>query len=114
MKLTNKPILNYAPHYTNDRFKKAQTVWGHESEDLLFYNYSDRLYQWDYGAYKEALNIASEKAENTSSLWVQEFLSAYHKKPVKLYHIMAGYNVSNGFPYQVFGYKFIKGLDNGQ
>jgi hypothetical protein len=94
------------PHYTDKRFDKPQTVFGKE-EDGLHYDYSDRLWQWDYDKAK----LAAAKAENSgavnkSAAWYEAYLSAYFEKPVELKHVLAGVNLSNGYTYAIFGYKF--------
>ena len=103
----NKPLTNWMPHYTNSHFKHARTIWGEEKKGIG-YNYSDRLVEWDYEASKKAVEIANKKAKQQTAKWAQEYLSAYHGKKVKLYHIMAGHNWSNGYPYRVYGYEIIK------
>lgn len=45
--------LKTSPHYSDKRFEQEQTVFGKPSRlrcghEHLHYNYSDRLWQWDY------------------------------------------------------------------
>lgn len=101
----NEEIYNIAPHYTDSHFKTARTVWGAE-ENGISYDYSDRLWEWDYDKAKAASEAASIHARPRTAQWFQDYLSAYHGKPVILRHIMAGFNLGNGYPYQVFGYRF--------
>ena len=101
----NEPIDNISPHYTNPRFKTARTVWGAEEEGLS-YDYSDRLWEWDYDKAKAASQSASATAKRGTAQWFQDYLSAYYGEPVELCYIMAGFNLGNGYPYQVFGYRF--------
>jgi hypothetical protein len=94
------------PHYTDDHYKHPQTIFGKEEKGLE-YAYSDRLYQWDHIKEAEARNVAnSSKAKRDTARWFQIYLTAYFGKPVILKHILAGVNWGNGYPYQVFGYKF--------
>ncbi len=103
--------LKTDPHYTETRFKTAQTVFGEPSKSPyghkdLNYDYSDRLWEWDYNKAK----LSSETATATdatpkSARWYEAYLSAYFDKPIEIVHILAGYNVSNGYPYAVFGYR---------
>lgn len=104
----NTPISNLNPHYTNEYFKTARTIWGKEVKDI-FYNYSDRLFQWDYAKHEEAFKTAKEEIGNTNTArFFQKYLSLYHDKPVQLNHILAGFNLSTGYPYRVYGYKFVE------
>lgn len=100
--------INTSPHYTDERFRHAQTVFGRQ-EDGLHYDYSDRLYEWNYKKAKRASEDASKtKARPGSANWHEAWLSSYHGKPVALKHVMAGWNWSNGYPYAVFGYRFLR------
>ena len=103
--------LNTNPHYTDERFNTAQTVfdkpsksdYGHKD---LSYDYSDRLYQWDYEKAKHASEVASATdAKLRSARWYEAYLSAYFDRPIEIIHILAGVNVSNGYAYAVFGYR---------
>ena len=103
--------LNTNPHYTDRRFNTAQTVFGKPSKSDrghkdLSYDYSDRLWQWDYDKAKRAAEIANETdATPKSARWYEAYLSAYFDKPIEIVHILAGVNVSNGYAYAVFGYR---------
>ncbi len=87
--------------------------WGH---DIVFENktkpqhhvYSDRLVQWDYKKYNE---LSKKHFGNEGQYWdnrgikaIENFLSEYFDKPVKLQRILKGENRSNGYPFWVFGY----------
>lgn len=101
--------LHTNPHYTDDRFNREQTVFGKPSKSPyghghLEYNYSDRLWQWDYDKSKRSSEIASaSSAPLKSCLWYEAYLSAYFSRPVTIEHIIAGVNHSNGFAYCIFG-----------
>jgi hypothetical protein len=110
------PIRNLHPHYTNDVFKNAQTVYlardmktvSHGSWDGVkgaTYNYSDRLMSWHYGKIDAAREAANETGHaKDSAAWLERYLQVLTSDDIKLVHIMAGFNLSNGFDYQVYGY----------
>jgi hypothetical protein len=99
----NKP-LETMPHYTDTRFNKEQTVFG-KAEKGLGYDYSDRIWQWDYSKAEEACKIADESGcTQKSCSWYEAYLSHFFGKKITIKHIIAGVNVSNGYPYCVFGY----------
>jgi len=98
--------IHDCPHYTEPRFKEAQTIFG-KREKGLHYVYSDRLYQWDWDKHKQAIvdaNLDGSLSEHTAK-WYRKYLSSYFDKEILLPHIMAGFNLSNGHSYCVFGYK---------
>jgi hypothetical protein len=102
--------LETYPHYTDRRFDKEQTVFGKGSYDDpdLRYDYSDRLRQWDSGKANAALKVAEASgAKEQTARFYHAYLEAYFGKSLELKHIIAGVNKSDGYPYQVFGYKFI-------
>ena len=108
----NKDIaLQTSPHYTDRRFREPQTIFGQASKSQcghkhLSYDYSDRLWQWDYSKAEEATQMANDSgAVSKSCHWYEVYLSAYFGKAVVVEHILAGVNLSNGYPYAVFGYK---------
>lgn len=99
--------LHDDPHYTDDRFREPQTIFGGEAaEGILNYVYSDRIWQWDYEKASLAAKAADESgAERHTCLWYEAYLSFYFDKPVEVFHIIAGVNRSNGYSYLCFGYK---------
>ena len=103
--------LHTSPHYTDDRFKNEQTVFGEQPKsryghDGLHYDYSDRLWQWDYSKAEKSIEIANASGATPKSCrWYEAYLSAYFDRPIEIKHIVAGVNRSNGYPYCVFGYK---------
>lgn len=107
----DKP-LETSPHYTDKRFNNEQTVFGKIPQsgyghDNLHYDYSDRLWQWDYKKAEEAIAKANQSGSVPRSCkYYEAYLSAYFGKDVEIGHIVAGVNRSNGYPYCVFGYKF--------
>lgn len=113
----NSPIAHVAPHYTDDRFKEPQTVYladgyktdnsgGYPFVDGATYNYSDRIWQWDWNKADAANKASLEKGlHRDSAARYEVYLRLYFDKPdLKLVHIMAGYNLATGYPYRVFGY----------
>jgi hypothetical protein len=110
-------IRHLRPHYTDDRFKTARTVYlargykleGDDGETVkgAHYNYSDRYRLWFTSDLIDAAWDAAkaiDKSVSTAAA-IEAFLRHVHQDPeLKLVHIMAGFNVSNGFDYQVYGY----------
>lgn len=102
------PIQNLHPHYTNSYFSEARTVYlasGHELDGAT-YNYSDRIRQWDWDKADAAWTAVrgEDKRMNTANEHEAYLRLVFDKPNLKLVHIMAGFNVSNGYPYQVYGY----------
>jgi hypothetical protein len=98
--------LNTTPHYTNPLFRTPQTVFGRERKGL-HYDYSDRLWEWDWNKASAASDAATTSgARLKTAAWYEAFLSAYYARPVVVHHILAGYNLATGYPYAVFGYTF--------
>jgi len=100
-------ILHDDPHYSDYRFKKDQTIFGVE-EDGLEYDYSDRFWQWNWSKVEESSKYATTKFNRRTANWYQEYLSFFFDKPVELKHIIAGVNVSTGYSYLIFGYRFLE------
>jgi hypothetical protein len=74
------------------------------------YDYSDRLWQWDFDKSKAAIQAANESdAISKTARWYEVYLSSYFGQPVEIKHIIAGVNHSNGCPYRVYGYEFTTG-----
>lgn len=105
--------LETAPSYTDHRFNKEQDVFGAKEENLS-YDYSDRLVDFDRkedgeagGKVRTATEAANQSGANPKTQrWYENYLSAYFGEPVELRHIVVGVNKSNGWYYQVFGYRF--------
>jgi hypothetical protein len=112
--LSNEPIANLTPHYTQPRFAEAQTVWvkdGHKPQGRYQtvkdadYNYSDRIWGWNWEKADQAHKVIDESLDRRSPAYIQEFLRFFFDNPtIELVHVMAGYNVATGYPYQVYGY----------
>lgn len=98
--------LHTSPHYSDPHFyHKEQTVFGKECNELE-YVYSDRIWQWDWNKAEKSAEIANESGHpKKSCLWYEVYLSAFFDKPIEIKHVVAGCNLSNGYPYCVFGYR---------
>lgn len=98
-------ILNTTPHYTDERYCQARSVFGKHEQDLS-YNFSDQLWKQNYTKAKQAVYAADiSGAKPKTARWYQTFLSNYFDYEVELLHILSGWNWSTGYPYIVFGYK---------
>lgn len=109
---------NLRPHYTDSRFYSGQehTVFLAQGYTLTKsrnptvkganYDYSDRLWQWDYKKAEAARARAIEIVPDTySARFYETFLRLYYgNEAIELVHIVTGVNVSNGYDYQVYGY----------
>ncbi|MBQ8806628.1 MAG: hypothetical protein IJZ68_09320 [Bacteroidaceae bacterium] len=71
--------------------------------------YSDRMMSWDWDKFHESVKQVwkthGHYFDGDDPKDVEKFLSLYNGHPVKLTAILKGCNVSNGYPYFVFGYK---------
>lgn len=103
----NEVLQNTHPHYTNERLRKEQTIFG-QDEDGLNYEYSDRVADWDREAKKDSSAEADKVAKKCTAAWYEAYLSAHFEKPVDIRHIIAGVNRGNGYPYRVYGFKFVE------
>ncbi len=106
-------IANLNPHYTNERFRKPQTVFllrGRYPQDGYVphaeYNYSDRIWQWDWDKCDKAREAVNAKGlDGNTAAWHEAWLRiVLDDSKLNLVHILAGVNLSNGYPYHVYGY----------
>ena len=68
-------------------------------------DYADRLREWDRTAYENAHEQMKESTTKPkTALWIEEWLSHYHGKPVTIHAIWSSYSPWNGYPYSVYGY----------
>lgn len=96
-----KVFLHYSEANTDER-----TVFG-RARDKLFYNYSDRLYQFDHDKWREGQELAkSQGLSHETARYYEVALSHFHDAKCNLEHIILGCNRSNGFHYLVFGYTY--------
>lgn len=112
--LSKEPINHLTPHYTDSRFAHPQTVWlakGYKTsgrDEMVKgagYNYSDRIWQWDWNKADSAHKTIDPSLDRRSPAYIQEFLRFFFDNPaITLVHVMAGYNVSTGYPYNIYGY----------
>lgn len=121
--LTDKECeLDTFAHYSNPSFADGQTetIFGSLEEARkrkggVFYVYSDRLLEWDFSKYNQAFNAADSNTELTkfSCAYYECMLSRYEGHKVTIHHILKGVNMSNGFPYLIFGFSPTNKEDNG-
>lgn len=104
--------LKLSPHYLHDMpmFETDQIVFGVDTGDL-HWDYSDRLWQWDWDKAEVSWKIAGEIAaangyKDKSANHIQAYLTAYFDKPIELVCVVSGVNRSNGYPYSVYGYRY--------
>ncbi len=112
------PFSLREPHYTDHRFSHPQTIFlggNYETHkrysldvvDGAIYDYSDRFVQWyGYDKCKEAKEEANNLVGNNDSA---KFFEQYLRiltgdADLKLVHILSGVNLTNGYPYLIFGY----------
>jgi hypothetical protein len=113
-----KAIYHYNPHYTNSYFQKPRTIFlaqgyrvkkdkfGYESVRGASYDYDDRIRQW-FGSKADTAWDNSRKLgyETRSTNQIEAYLRELYEAPtLEVVHILAGVNLSNGYPYRVFGY----------
>ena len=92
--------------YTNWMYPQERTIFG-EKEGDLFYNYSDRLPEWDSKKTDRAEEYAALVATPKTAKYFEAMLSYFHDGAiVSLRHIVAGANPATGYPYLIFGYKY--------
>ncbi len=113
--------INVFPHYTVfydkkfDGKRKSMVVFGGEI-DGLYYDYDDRLREWDRDKYSQAIKEAKKRYPrkanqyygHTQQLW-EYFLKVYRDREldnVSLRFIESGVR-PDGHPWAVFGYKNI-------
>jgi hypothetical protein len=112
--ISTNPIANLQPHYTDSFYSTARTVWladGYKTNERhgtvkgVHYDYSDRVWRWDWHKADGLYKSIDASLDRRSPAFIQEFLRQYFDNPnLELVHVMAGFNVGNGYPYQVYGY----------
>lgn len=82
---------------------------GFRREDYPSAVYSDRLLSWDYDKFgrcaKEVWGSGGQYFSDRTPEEIEQFLSLYFEKPIKLGAVMQGCNHSNGFPLWIFFYR---------
>ena len=105
-----------SPHYSDPTYREPQTTYladGVKEEGSGFpvvaglsYDYDDRLRQWDYRKFEASARAADDGgAMKASADWFSAFISRYHGRDLEVVHVIAGVNVSNGYPYYVLGHR---------
>ena len=114
--ITEDPLNNLSPHYSDNNFKKPQTLWTKninklkKENDVVCYDkasyvYSDRLYQYDYDKTTSSFEKAKEEFKVNTPKYFESFLRHYYDdNKLELVHILSGFNLSNGYPYLVYGF----------
>lgn len=101
-------VLAYA-HYSDERFKREQLVYlGCPVSELeeLSWDYSDRLYGWDFQKARSAEESAKiEGHKPRTAAWMEVFLSHFYDDAFELKAIATGFNLNSGYDYFVYGYK---------
>jgi hypothetical protein len=96
----------YEYPYSYDEFVVWKNNYNKDKSSLV---YSDRLHQWNYEKYnrccKEVWHNEGQYFSQRQPEDIEKFLSKYYDKPIKLTLIMEGCNVSNGYPYWIFGFE---------
>lgn len=98
----NEKICTYISYRQPVEVQRGVTVFGQQSDDF-FYNYSDRLEceRWNTARDQAAGQIGNREC----AAFFELALKLYHDaEVVDLRHIVAGCNLSNGFPWLCFGY----------
>jgi hypothetical protein len=89
--------------YSYDAFVTHRLGDNHEINNTI---YSDRLLQWDYDKtrklMKKHFGNDGDYYHSRKPHEIENFLSDWLNKDVKLIVVMEGCNVSNGYPYWVF------------
>lgn len=93
------------PHYSDDNWKGTQLIYGKKVEGVHV-EYDDRLREFNYESYDRAHDFATSKCKCNTAGWWKEFMNSYFEKNVTIHYIMAGSNLSNGYPYWVLGFSF--------
>lgn len=114
----NARIWSLFPSYSNSAFRTDQTTFLAPGYKLVpgyypsvkgaSYEYSDRLWQWDWDKADQANKQAREQHGDTNTntaVFCETFLRLYFDKPnLIVVHLISGVNRSNGYPYVVYGY----------
>jgi hypothetical protein len=98
-------LQNLNPHYSNNIFSggKSHSIYGKE-DDTLFYVYNDRLDHsfWTYCW----LRVTDEGFVEPTAEKYEKALQYYFNSPdLRIGNIKVGVNVSNGYSYQIYGFR---------
>lgn len=108
-------------HYSDPEARKLLNVFGEEKRGL-FYNYSDRIEGWDSKKWRKGLELAKEGSREVdsksqyqvgSARYFEVALNHFHDvEDVNMGHIILGCNISTGYSYLVFGYRYTTKKEN--
>jgi hypothetical protein len=99
----DKPIPRH--HYSEQ--VKERLAWGNEDERDIGWEYSDRL-EREPERHKRGVEAAGEtKSPRRSPCWYEAYLSGFFGRGVEMLAVRVGSNLANGFPYEIFGYRFV-------
>lgn len=105
--VTNNPdrLLAY-PDYHSGVWRSPQIIYGKKEEGLTW-EYSDRIWEWDYDKAKAASEQAiTEGLRDRTARYMEKFLRFFYDKPdLELVCVLGGCNLASGFPYYVYGFK---------
>ena len=77
--------------------------------------YSDRMMSWDWDKFHDSMKQVWKQHghyfDGDDPKDVEKFMSLYQGHPVKLTAIMKGCNVSNGYPYFIFGFREVQNAE---
>lgn len=78
--------IHYDAHYSDNRFKVEQVVYGcRGNSQSLFWDYDDRLREWDYEKAPAAWKHATASGVTLrSARFYEEYLRYYYDKPIDL------------------------------
>lgn len=107
--LDGKPIKRtpFSYPYNYDEY----VIWKDKSFDAKESNavYSDRLFQWNYEKYnkccQEVFKNEGQYFDKREPKEIENFLSMYFEKKIKLTAVVQGCNQATGYPYWVFFYE---------
>ena len=119
-------------HYTDERFKTPQTIFGRDvgGKKGYHYDYDDRFQMWNWDLWDEGIKRAREYIHLPECNWEDRSVKFYEmaigyfhqrvtlevgadmttaalKVNVCIGHVLTGFNWSNGHSYYVFGYKLM-------
>lgn len=103
----NPNVRLHRAHYSDERYMKHdQTTFGRQTEGIV-YEYTDRLWQWDYAKAKASSEVANESdCECGSASWWEVWLSHFYDgDKITVEHVMAGVNKSSLDDYEILGFR---------
>jgi len=96
-------------HYTDERFRNAQTIFGRRKK-RGGYSYDDRFPQQNYDKWQAAhKHAASLDVADGSVFYYEAVLSYFLDKETVIDHVLTGFNWSSGYSFYVFGHYHPRG-----